>query len=46
MYWYMHDPQTEVGHACTICRRECFGESDICQRCADHMNNDEIEWED
>jgi len=41
MYWYGHDPQTEVGHSCAICGREMFGEKEICESCVSEMLGDD-----
>ena len=40
MYYYMHDPQTENGHFCEICKTEFFGKGDICQRCRSRMDTE------
>ena len=41
-----HDPQTESGHYCAICRREMFGRNEACERCLSRLDDEEIEWED
>lgn len=40
-----YDPQTERGHYCANCLRECFG-GELCQRCLDRLDDEEIELED
>lgn len=46
MYYFGYDPQAAKGHYCSICLREMFGESEICEKCEDRLTADEIEWED
>ena len=41
MYWFGHDPQTEVGHICEICGDEHWNDGDICRRCAERMTDEE-----
>lgn len=45
MYWFGHDPQTEVGHICEICGDEHWNDGDICRRCAERMTDEEKEKE-
>lgn len=45
MYYFGYDPQTAKGHYCARCLRECFG-GELCRRCLDRLDDEEIEWED
>ena len=46
MYYFGFDPQTAPSHPCFRCKREIYGDYDICQHCTDRENGDEIEWGD
>ncbi len=46
MYYFGYDPQTAKGHYCASCRCECFGENELCPKCLDRLDDEEIEWED
>lgn len=40
------DPQIGVGHYCANCLREMFGNNELCPKCLDRLDDDEIIWED
>lgn len=46
MYYFGYDPQTARGRFCTSCLCEHFELGDLCRKCSDRLDPDEIEWED